>query len=117
MLNYDVANHIDDYALPVDLFNFSLLSNFAMRLIQHLTPPGAQLQCAQPYRRPRDSCSTCATSALSYFLFTPLPQVLNYDVPNHIEDYVHRVGRTGRAGACSLLCFQNACAASLRHPS
>ncbi len=26
------------------------------------------------------------------------PQVLNYDVPNHIEDYVHRVGRTGRAG-------------------
>eukprot|EP00898_Chlorokybus_atmophyticus_P003656 jgi/Chlat1/4291/Chrsp29S04385 len=24
--------------------------------------------------------------------------VLNYDVPNHYEDYVHRVGRTGRAG-------------------
>lgn len=25
--------------------------------------------------------------------------VVNYDVPNHMEDYVHRVGRTGRAGA------------------
>ena len=24
--------------------------------------------------------------------------VVNFDVPNHIEDYVHRVGRTGRAG-------------------
>lgn len=24
--------------------------------------------------------------------------VINYDVPNHLEDYVHRVGRTGRAG-------------------
>eukprot|EP00189_Rhodosorus_marinus_P011328 CAMPEP_0184739904 /NCGR_PEP_ID=MMETSP0315-20130426/2834_1 /TAXON_ID=101924 /ORGANISM="Rhodosorus marinus, Strain UTEX LB 2760" /LENGTH=1102 /DNA_ID=CAMNT_0027209133 /DNA_START=381 /DNA_END=3691 /DNA_ORIENTATION=+ len=24
--------------------------------------------------------------------------VVNYDVPNHYEDYVHRVGRTGRAG-------------------
>jgi ATP-dependent RNA helicase DDX46/PRP5 len=24
--------------------------------------------------------------------------VVNYDVPNHLEDYVHRVGRTGRAG-------------------
>ena len=24
--------------------------------------------------------------------------VLNYDVPNHAEDYVHRIGRTGRAG-------------------
>eukprot|EP01119_Soliformovum_irregulare_P010096 TRINITY_DN2468_c0_g1_i1.p1 TRINITY_DN2468_c0_g1~~TRINITY_DN2468_c0_g1_i1.p1 ORF type:complete len:779 (-),score=263.67 TRINITY_DN2468_c0_g1_i1:26-2362(-) len=25
--------------------------------------------------------------------------VVNYDVPNHMEDYVHRCGRTGRAGA------------------
>lgn len=24
--------------------------------------------------------------------------VINYDAPNHMEDYVHRVGRTGRAG-------------------
>lgn len=24
--------------------------------------------------------------------------VINYDCPNHVEDYVHRVGRTGRAG-------------------
>lgn len=24
--------------------------------------------------------------------------VVNYDAPNHMEDYVHRVGRTGRAG-------------------
>ncbi len=25
--------------------------------------------------------------------------VVNYDVPEHAEDYVHRIGRTGRAGA------------------
>lgn len=25
--------------------------------------------------------------------------VINYDFPNLIEDYVHRIGRTGRAGA------------------
>jgi ATP-dependent RNA helicase DDX46/PRP5 len=27
-----------------------------------------------------------------------LKLVVNYDVPNHLEDYVHRAGRTGRAG-------------------
>jgi len=31
-------------------------------------------------------------------LFLSLSYVVNYDFPNHIEDYVHRVGRTGRAG-------------------
>lgn len=25
--------------------------------------------------------------------------VINYDLPNQVEDYVHRIGRTGRAGA------------------
>jgi ATP-dependent RNA helicase RhlE len=28
-----------------------------------------------------------------------LPHVVNYDLPNVSEDYVHRIGRTGRAGA------------------
>ena len=28
-----------------------------------------------------------------------LPYVINYELPNVPEDYVHRIGRTGRAGA------------------
>ncbi|MEK8049902.1 DEAD/DEAH box helicase [Ideonella sp. DXS22W] len=31
-----------------------------------------------------------------------LPAVFNYDVPFNAEDYVHRIGRTGRAGASGL---------------
>ncbi len=31
-----------------------------------------------------------------------LPGVINYDVPFNAEDYVHRIGRTGRAGASGL---------------
>jgi ATP-dependent RNA helicase RhlE len=37
-----------------------------------------------------------------------LPHVVNFDLPNTAEDYVHRIGRTGRAGnegqAVSLVC-------------
>lgn len=38
-----------------------------------------------------------------------LPHVVNFDLPNVAEDYVHRIGRTGRAGnegeAMSLVCI------------
>jgi len=38
-----------------------------------------------------------------------LPHVINYELPNVAEDYVHRIGRTGRAGAqgeaLSLVCI------------
>ena len=38
-----------------------------------------------------------------------LPHVVNYEIPNISEDYVHRIGRTGRAGnsgeAVSLVCL------------
>jgi ATP-dependent RNA helicase RhlE len=38
-----------------------------------------------------------------------LPHVVNYEIPNVSEDYVHRIGRTGRAGASgeavSLVCL------------
>ncbi len=41
-----------------------------------------------------------------------LPHVVNFDLPNVAEDYVHRIGRTGRAGASgeaiSLVCIDEA---------
>lgn len=41
-----------------------------------------------------------------------LPHVVNYELPNVPEDYVHRIGRTGRAGnegeAVSLVCAEEA---------
>ncbi|AWB66336.1 ATP-dependent RNA helicase [Saccharobesus litoralis] len=41
-----------------------------------------------------------------------LPQVVNFELPHVAEDYVHRIGRTGRAGATgkaiSLVCSEEA---------
>ena len=33
---------------------------------------------------------------------TELPMVINYEIPSAPEDYVHRIGRTGRAGASGI---------------
>ncbi|MFO7744724.1 MAG: DEAD/DEAH box helicase [Psychroflexus sp.] len=44
-----------------------------------------------------------ATDIASRGLDIPLlPYVVNYELPNVSEDYVHRIGRTGRAGASGL---------------
>ncbi len=39
-------------------------------------------------RKIREACLAVKLSA---------PHVINYDVPEHADDYVHRIGRTGRA--------------------
>ena len=50
-----------------------------------------------------------------------LPRVINYDLPDETDDYIHRIGRTGRAGAngeaISLVSkddFRNLCAIESR---
>ena len=40
-------------------------------------------------------CSDVAARGLD---IQGLSHVFNFDVPYHAEDYVHRIGRTGRAG-------------------
>ena len=40
-------------------------------------------------------CSDVAARGID---ISDLPMVVNFDVPHHAEDYVHRIGRTGRAG-------------------
>lgn len=52
----------------------------------------------------------CATDIAARGIdISELPHVVNYELPNVPEDYVHRIGRTGRAGsngeASSLVCI------------
>jgi len=56
-----------------------------------------------------DLAVLCATDIAARGIdIDQLPHVVNYDLPNIPEDYVHRIGRTGRAGstgeAISLVC-------------
>ena len=44
------------------------------------------------------TCSLLLTISLSQDVRN-ITHVLNYDYPNNSEDYIHRIGRTGRAGA------------------
>lgn len=44
-------------------------------------------------------CSVLFCYALPYLDVKNVEIVVNYDFPNGIEDYIHRIGRTGRAGA------------------
>ena len=46
------------------------------------------------------TCNICMYVCMYIMLATTLfnRYVVNYDFPRNIEDYVHRVGRTGRAG-------------------
>jgi len=52
-----------------------------------------------------------ATSVCSRGLDIPsIILVINFKCPSHIEDYIHRIGRTGRAGnkGTSITFFTNA---------
>ncbi len=62
-----------------------------------------------PTSRPASCTVLVATDVAARGLdIDELPHVVNYELPNVPEDYVHRIGRTGRAGAqgeaVSLVC-------------
>lgn len=74
--------------------------------------PGAiriESQCREPWRKHPLYLTRPLSGLFCFITFTidanpsedvkNITHVLNYDYPNNSEDYVHRIGRTGRAGA------------------
>lgn len=61
-------------------------------------------QISHPAKDRYCSTSLTITPCIAVLTFTAsqdvkdITHVLNYDYPNNSEDYVHRIGRTGRAG-------------------
>nr|WGM50010.1 DDX5/17 [Diplonema papillatum] len=50
------------------------------------------------FRRSEDAIMIATDVAQRGLDIRDLPAVINYDFPDQLEDYVHRIGRTGRAG-------------------
>jgi superfamily II DNA/RNA helicase len=55
----------------------------------------ASLEC---FKTGEVDCIVCSDVAARGLDIPDVSHVFNFDVPTHAEDYVHRIGRTGRAG-------------------
>lgn len=69
---------------------------------------GARTKALADFKRSKVKILVATDIAARGLDIDQLPQVVNFDLPNVAEDYVHRIGRTGRAGASghavSLVC-------------
>jgi superfamily II DNA/RNA helicase len=61
-----------------------------------------RLKALEAFKRVEVDILVCTDVAARGLDIADLPAVFNFDVPFNAEDYVHRIGRTGRAGASGL---------------
>ena len=59
---------------------------------------GVRTRTLDEFREGKISLLVCSDVAARGLDIADLSHVFNYDVPMHAEDYVHRIGRTARAG-------------------
>jgi superfamily II DNA/RNA helicase len=60
---------------------------------------GARIQALADFKAGRLQVLIATDVAARGIDITELPAVVNFDLPRSTDDYVHRIGRTGRAGA------------------
>ncbi|MCC6708499.1 MAG: DEAD/DEAH box helicase [Gammaproteobacteria bacterium] len=72
----------------------------------------ARAQALEDFKRGRVKILIATDLAARGIDIVELPAVVNYDLPRSTDDYLHRIGRTGRAGASgvavSFICADNA---------
>ncbi len=63
---------------------------------------GARSQALDDFKQRRLRVLVCTDLAARGLDLPKMPVVVNYDLPRSTADYIHRIGRTGRAGASGL---------------
>ena len=106
-----VLSHLLKTGATPQTLVFTRTKHGANRLADQLTRDG--LECAAIHGNKSQNARTRALEDFKAFKvqvlvatdiaargldITELPQVVNYELPHVPEDYVHRIGRTGRAG-------------------
>ena len=77
-----------------------------------------RLKALEAFKQGEVDLLVCTDVAARGLDIKDVPAVFNFDVPFNAEDYVHRIGRTGRAGASGLaveFCSQQRPAPGERH--
>lgn len=83
----------------VDLLNRSLLKHgFSAAALHGDMSQPARLETLQAFKDGKTQILVASDVAARGLDLPKVSHVFNFDVPNHAEDYVHRIGRTGRAG-------------------
>jgi len=58
----------------------------------------ARMAALESFRNDQVQLLVCSDVAARGLDIPDVSHIINYDTPHHAEDYVHRIGRTGRAG-------------------
>ena len=58
----------------------------------------ARMTALDAFRNDQVQLLVCSDVAARGLDIPDVSHIINYDAPHHSEDYVHRIGRTGRAG-------------------
>ena len=58
----------------------------------------ARMAALEAFRNDQVQLLVCSDVAARGLDIPDVSHIINYDTPHHAEDYVHRIGRTGRAG-------------------
>ncbi|HTQ70698.1 MAG TPA: DEAD/DEAH box helicase [Acidocella sp.] len=83
----------------VDILLKSLLRHgFAAGALHGDLPQSVRFATLEKFKADELKILVCSDVAARGIDISGLSHVFNFDVPHHSEDYVHRIGRTGRAG-------------------
>ncbi len=83
----------------VDVLHKSLTKhNFSAGALHGDLPQSVRFATLEKFKANEIRLLVCSDVAARGIDIGGLSHVFNFDVPHHAEDYVHRIGRTGRAG-------------------